>query len=239
MFSNESMAWLREAVGGIKYPPDRKKVERELYAHMADRNRDFLEAGCSEREADEKVLAAMGAPVTVRRKLAAVHRPFWGYALLALRILGVCFLIWTLVSCVHNRGLLKQLAEPLADESRYEISQWIPQSSRVRCGAYTFRLKRAAWARSTETGESLLLLDLGISTPDPLLGPPVFYAPLLLEDDRGLRRSAELKAGRDLVFTSRRLWAVELEPGAEWAVLTIEGPDVPERLIVRLEGGWA
>ena len=32
MNTNRSMAWLREAVGGIKYPPDRRRVEKELYA---------------------------------------------------------------------------------------------------------------------------------------------------------------------------------------------------------------
>ena len=98
MTTNRSMAWLREAVGGIKYPPDRRRVEKELYAHVMQRNRDFLKDGCTEREADEKACAVMGDPVEVRRDLAAIHRPFWGYAFLLIRILVIGILAWALIT---------------------------------------------------------------------------------------------------------------------------------------------
>ena len=44
----EGEYWLRDAVKYIKFPPDRRKVQQELYEHIIARNRDFLNEGCSE-----------------------------------------------------------------------------------------------------------------------------------------------------------------------------------------------
>ena len=58
-----------------------------------------------------------------------------------------------------------------------------------------------------------------------------------LEDSRGLVYPVEQSDSRNLVFTGRRLLFVYMQPGADWAVLTIQGPDGPERLTIRLEEG--
>ena len=237
MTTNRSMAWLREAVGGIKFPPDRRKVEKELYAHIMDRNRDFLRSGCTEREADEKVCAAMGDPVEVRRDLAAIHRPFWGYAFLFLRILVVGILLWSLVSGIRHRYTLTGLSRPLVDRERYSLSQWIPQSGKVRCGDYTFRLKKAAYGKNRAGVEDSLLLVLETDTWDPFLGAPELYAlGLSLQDNRGKTyQTVYPAASRELVFTCRWLVSVPgFAPGADWAVLTLQGPEGPEWLTVQL-----
>ncbi|MBR5702213.1 MAG: hypothetical protein IKX47_07080 [Oscillospiraceae bacterium] len=240
MNTNRSMAWLREAVGGIKYPPDRRRVEKELYAHVMQRNRDFLKEGCSEREADEKACAAMGDPVEVRRDLASIHRPFWGYAFLALRILVVGILLWTLVSGVRNGGRLTDIFRPLVNRERYSLSQWIPQSGKVRCGDYTFRLKKAAYREDLAGGEDALVLVLDTNTPDPFLGAPELLSlQLSLQDNRGKTYNFVYTAGcRELVFTCRWLVAVPgFDPGADWAVLTLQGPEGSEWLTVQLGEG--
>lgn len=240
MNTNRSMAWLREAVGGIKYPPDRRKVEKELYTHIMQRNRDFLKEGCTEREADEKVCAAMGDPVEVRRDLAAIHRPFWGYAYLILRLLVIGILLWTLVSGVRSSQRLAGLFRPLVDEERYAVSRWFSQSDKVRCGDYTFRLKRAAYAKNRENGEDTLLLELEAKAADPLLGAPLLYAAeIILQDNREQTYEPVYPVlSRELVFTSRWLCRVsDFPPGADWAVLTLRGPEGPVWLTVQLGEG--
>ena len=239
MNTNRSMAWLREAVGGIKYPPDRHKVEKELYNHMMDRNRDFLKAGCTEREADEKVCAAMGDPVEVRRELAELHRPFWGYAFLILRVLVVVAVIWGMF--VHMGGFLKlgEYFTPLTARLSLTPGEWTGQRGSARCGDYTFRLCRSAYARD-ENGRSWLLLELRTSTADPLLGAP-YYSALLeeeLQDSRGRVYPVTVLAQRELVFTSRILLGMpDLEPGADWAVLSLPNPEWGAWLTLRLKEG--
>ena len=240
MNTNRSMAWLREAVGGIKYPPDRRKVEKELYTHIMQRNRDFLEAGCTERDADEKACEAMGDPVEVRRDLAANHRPFWGYAAFILRILVIGVFLWALISALRSSPRIVYALGPLVDENRFTVSgEWRSQDSRIRCGDYTIRLKQTAYGKEKETGESCLLLELRTFTADPFLDPLWFVYQPVLEDSRGLVYPVEQSNSRNLVFTGRRLLFVYLQPGADWAVLTIQGPDGPERLTIRLEEGRA
>ncbi len=241
MKTNRSMAWLREAAGGIKYPPDRKKVEEELYAHMVDRNRDFLRMGYTEREADERVCTVMGDPSAVRRELAAIHRPFWGYAFLVLRILAAGVLLWALISCLwHFRDIRLQL-RPLSEGDRYTVARWVEQSSSARCGDYTLRLYRAGYAREQETGESCLLLEIEAVTPDPFLGSPLYTylcADLQVQDSRGEVYPVTFVDRRELVFTSRALLAVEGMPaGADWAVLELRGAEGPARLAIRLGEG--
>ena len=239
MNTNLSMAWLREAVGGIKYPPDRRRVEKELYSHIMNRNRDYLKAGCTEREADEKVCTAMGDPVEIRRELAAIHRPFWGYAFLALRVLVIGILLWALIVCIRNSWRLSAAVRPLVDQERYTVARWIPQSGKVRCGDYVFRLKRAAYARDRETGEPCLLLELGTGTSDIRLGAPYLPWDNELTESRGQTYPVSLAAQRELVFTCSILYRADgMEEGAEWAVLTIPGPEGPVWLTVQLgEGG--
>ena len=72
----EGEYWLRDAVKYIKFPPDRRRVQQELYEHMISRNLDFLAKGASEEEADKLVCRAMGDPEEVGKALAEVHKPF-------------------------------------------------------------------------------------------------------------------------------------------------------------------
>ena len=239
MNTNLSMAWLREAVGGIKYPPDRRRVEKELYAHVMQRNRDFLKEGCTEREADEKACAVMGDPVEVRRDLAAIHRPFWGYAFLLIRILVIGILAWALITGFSNPQLIIHKLSPLVNADRFSISRWMPQSGKVHCGDYTFRLRRAAFARDKETDEVCLLLELDTSTLDPFLGAPRLpQESMTIQDSRGRVYALNYAAQRELVFTCRFLFVVHgMEEGADWGVLNLPGPEGTEWLTVQLGEG--
>ncbi|MBR5701409.1 MAG: hypothetical protein IKX47_02995 [Oscillospiraceae bacterium] len=182
----------------------------------------------------------MGDPVEVSRDLAAIHRPFWGYAYLVLRILVVGILLWTLVSGFRKSGRLTDIFRPLVDRERYSLSQWIPQSGKVRCGDYTFRLKKAAYREDLAGGEDALVLVLDTNTSDPFLGAPDLNSlQLSLQDNRGKTYDAVFTAGcRELVFTCRWLVAVPgFASGADWAILTFQGTDGPEWMTVQLGEG--
>lgn len=88
--------WCHNAVSGIGFPPDRDKVYRELYNHLEDRYealREHLEPGLAEIA----VIEAMGDAFIVRKQLAEIHRPFWGYFLRATRWILAVVLVITLI----------------------------------------------------------------------------------------------------------------------------------------------
>ena len=237
MKTDESLAWLREAVGGIKYPPDRKQVEEELYTHLIERNRDFLAAGCTEREADRRTCLAMGDAGETRRALAAIHRPFWGYAFLLLRILAAALLLWALIAAVAGRQELAYHLSPLVDGRIAQLTgpQYVQDAS-CRCGDYTLTLKQAGFGTVLE--DRCLLLQLVAATGDPFLGAPTMglnAAELRTESGAFPVRAVY---GRELVFTSRWLLAVyDVEETTLWAQLVLSGPEGDCVLPVRLGEG--
>ena len=235
--------WLRDAVKYVRFPPDRRRVQEELYAHMIARNRDFLEAGYSEAEADRLSTEAMGDPEEVGRALAAVHRPFWGYFVLSLRIVLVLALLISVAAVIQkgSRGGFYTIAGYNRLRERYrEAASPVAQDAAARCGDYRFRLRSAGVSQDADflTG---LILELRASTWDPTLGTPRFYYDTLtLEDSTGGKHRAYVLAGRDLIFFSDLLVAAEgFDPEAEWAVLCYEVEGRSFRLPLRWKGAAA
>lgn len=89
--------WCDDAVSGILFPPDQKKVSEELYHHLKDHYDALIEQGLDKEEAVRATLRSMGDPHALAKDLAAVHRPFWGYFLRLTRILLVIALVVTLI----------------------------------------------------------------------------------------------------------------------------------------------
>ncbi len=243
----EGEYWLRDAVKYIKFPPDRRRVQQELYEHMISRNLDFLAKGATEEEADKLVCQAMGDPEEVGKALAEVHKPFWGYFLRALRILTAVVLVLLAVHVIrmHDYYSGSRLSYYRGVRGRYEayMAQWIPQSSADRCGDYRFRLLRAGTANVGE-GEYIseggqLVLELRASARDPALGTPRLEArELTVEDSLGNRYEAFVSASMDWIFFSDMVIAVrDFDPASEWAVLSYDAGERGFRLPVRLEVG--
>ena len=93
-------AWLDEAVGQIRFKPDRSAVFEELNAHIRDRSDDMVSRGYPREEADERTLLAMGDPVEVGKQLDAVHKPWLGWLWVVSRWLAVLALLivfWSLI----------------------------------------------------------------------------------------------------------------------------------------------
>lgn len=96
MHHQEFFYWCRDAVSKIKYIPDRTKVYTELRAHLEDRYDSFMRKGMTDKEATRKTLEVMGDPMELAEQLAAIHKPYWGYALVATRIIAVLLAVVTL-----------------------------------------------------------------------------------------------------------------------------------------------
>lgn len=72
--------WCSYAAAQIRYGPDREAVHDELKQHLDDRSDGFLARGLTEEDSITKTLDAMGDPHELAPILAAIHKPFWGYA---------------------------------------------------------------------------------------------------------------------------------------------------------------
>lgn len=144
--------WCREATGKIKYPPDRRAVREELMGHLEDKREEISGQGLSGEALDEAVLTAMGDARTLAPQLAAVHRPFWGFAYSICKYLAIALICAALVALAHTwlSGGFSRVAmeEPAVfTQSETEGSRRIyyaePDTS-VRCEGYTFRVTRVA-----------------------------------------------------------------------------------------------
>ncbi len=236
--------WLRDAVKYVKYPPDRRRVQEELYSHMIARNRDFLEAGYSEAEADRLSTEAMGDPEEVGQALAAVHKPFWGYFVRALRIVLVLSLLISATAVIkrgfqsgfHSIALYGKFLEWYRD-----TAEPVAQDAAAKCGDYRFRLRSAGLSQGVEYLPEGLILELRASTWDPTLGTPRFYHDTLtVEDSAGGKHPAYVQLSRDLIFFSDLLvWATGFDPESEWAVLSYEVEGRSFRLPLRWKGAAA
>ncbi|MBR4702572.1 MAG: hypothetical protein IKO91_01890 [Oscillospiraceae bacterium] len=236
--------WLRDAVKYVRFPPDRRRVQEELYSHMIARNRDFLEEGYSEEEADRRSTEAMGDPEEVGRALAAVHRPFWGYFVLSLRIALVLALLISAAAVIQkgSYGGFYTIANYIVYRDLYrETASPVAQDAAAKCGDYRFRLRSAGLSQGGEHLPDGLILDLRASTWDPTLGTPRFYYDTLtLEDSTGGKHRAYVLAGRDLIFFSDLLVAAEgFDPASEWAVLSYDVEGRSFRLPLRWKGAAA
>ena len=247
----EGEYWLRDAVKYIKFPPDRRRVQQELYEHMISRNQDFLDEGFSEEAADLRVCQAMGDPEEVGKALAEVHKPFWGYFLRTLHILLALVILFAALTVVKGggSGLFNNYhsLRVLREEIYGRVSEWIPQHATDALGDYRFRLVKAGLTEP-EPAESAryfieegtcLILDLRTFTWDPNLGPPSFeFRALAVEDSRGKEYRAYALGEEDWIFFGSCLFYVrDFDQSAEWAVLRYEAGDRVLRLPVRLRGG--
>ena len=240
----EGEYWLRDAVRHVRFPPDRKRVRRELYEHMLSRNLELLARGCSEEEADRQVCAAMGDPDEVGRALAEVHKPFWGYFLRAARILTALVLVLCAVHIARNyEGSGARYYRTALMYYDVHMEAWVPQTAKERCGDYRFRLLRAGVAGPREGEQFIpeghhLVLELRAGTWDPTLGPPWLHlCRLTAEDSLGNQYDAFVYIHKDLVFTGDLvIVAHDFDPAAEWAVLTVDAGERSFRLPVDLKG---
>ena len=177
--------WCFEAVEKIKYRPDRDAVYNELLQHMDDRCESFLSQGMSKDIAVIRTVEAMGDPKKLAPQLAAIHRPFWGYAHRITKWLLCIIAIITVIVISFSVHDYFNTRQPKRNES------WVDQSedpSRTRllyvepnCSdssdGYTFTVTRAAIQKQDDEYQdgkayttTYLALELKISNYLPWAG---------------------------------------------------------------------
>ena len=147
MYYREFYYWCREAVSSIKYIPDKNKVYNELFDHLLDRYESFVVRGMSEEIAVKKTLEAMGDPKELSPQLAAIHKPYWAYALHFTRFVALVLLALLIgrgVIFFHDQNYYTKdpLGDPFSESSANRIS-YITPDVKVSADGYTFRVTEA------------------------------------------------------------------------------------------------
>lgn len=158
MHYQEFYYWCRDAVKKIKYIPDRNKVYAELYSHMQDRYDAFIERGLSPKDAEKKTLETMGNADELAVQLAAIHKPFWGYALVFTRIVAILMLLVTLGSGIyyfHEQKIQNEKDEiehivsgGLLGEGAHSMLYGVKPEVKKTCDGYIFCVTDAQLWRS-------------------------------------------------------------------------------------------
>ena len=154
MHYREFKRWCWDAVCKIKYPPDRNEVYEELYLHMLDRYESLRAKGMTLSDAEKKTLEAMGDARELSVQLAAIHRPFWGYALSFIRVIAAIVLVITIGCGIYY--LIDQkpwYRDPLRDWGNAQGMETLVYSgesdAKDSIDGYTFRVTDVAVWRVT------------------------------------------------------------------------------------------
>ena len=177
--------WCRKAVQGVRFKADRPRIEAELYGHMEELFEEYLSAGEKEQAAEAAVLAEMGDAAETARQLQAVHRPFWGYALKAVRAVLIAALVLALfhlpgfisrvkryVSAIHpefNHYLIDSEDRLASGDVTGERIFYTKPMSKASSDGYTFTLTRAAeWLFTAKDGSTDCSFYLMVEVSNPL-----------------------------------------------------------------------
>ena len=85
--------WLKRATKPVRYPPDRRRVRKELASHIDERTEGFIKRGMSLGDARRQALERMGSPEETGALLRLVHKPWLGWCLCIFRGLTVLLLL--------------------------------------------------------------------------------------------------------------------------------------------------
>ena len=113
--------WLRTAVAGIRFKPDREAVEAELREHIEDKTAALMRIfpDMTQEEAEDRALSGMGDPEEIGKELAKIHKPWLGWLWVASRwLLGALLLLLAAALC----GSLARGDIP--DRLRSVVKQW-------------------------------------------------------------------------------------------------------------------
>ena len=180
--------WCAIAVHKIHYPPDRDAVYEELRQHLDDRSEEFLAQGMTKEEAIEKTLEAMGDSHELAVQLAAIHRPFWGFAYSITKwILRVVAVIAALLLVVNIVGRLinpaqeiHALSKPYQGSVTGNVLFSVKQNAVDSSDGYTFSVHNAyvredtyIYSDGTEAVQLYLLIEMTISTFNSI-GAPIY-----------------------------------------------------------------
>jgi hypothetical protein len=144
MKKETAKSWCADATRLIKFPPDRETVQEELEQHLIDKQEDLRQQGVPEEQIEALAIAAMGSAEEIAPQLAAIHRPFWGYAYQVCTALLILLMIITIPFFYTRMGYRFGFDLPefpsfgTAEHIHYDAEP----DTKVKSGAYTFTLEQ-------------------------------------------------------------------------------------------------
>ena len=254
--------WCRSAVSGIRFPPDRFPVYRELYGHGEELYESYRAQGLPHREAEAKALEDLGKAEDLIAPLAAIHKPFPGFFLQWSRRTLTVLLVLVAVAfgffVVENIYLVPAFRQfdgennyPFAGETKRLLD--VSPGTRDSSDGYRFTLSRAVLYEQTLNGEAALQLNLQVQSRRLLpWGEAAAYSSWFWAVDSlgnfyfaahedSLENSPAIRVTdypENLWKTTHDFWLIPYESqGAQWIELHYDraGRDIVLRL--DLEGG--
>lgn len=103
--------WLKKAARPVYWPPDRRRVRRELRDHIDERVEGLQNRGLSLGDARRETLKRMGDPAETGALLRQVHQPWLGWALGIARIVAIGLLLAVVVMLVSGEYNLPRITK--------------------------------------------------------------------------------------------------------------------------------
>ena len=181
--------WLDTAVSKIRYGPDRRRVRKELAAHLEDAADAYMEGGnYSLHEASEIALRNMGDARELADELGRIHKPYLAYFCNFMVILAVLFvLIFGKAEQLDINGKNYAMknehanVEMLFDEENRLVYE---QNSAVKIGEYDIYVDKAA-ITDYPNGSRYITIKLNIETDKLSYMKPQFFRYVTVEDEYG------------------------------------------------------
>ncbi len=257
--------WAANAVSGIIFPGDKRRVYQELMDHMEDHLDMLLEQGMEENAARELVEKSMGDPWVVAKELAKIHHPFWGYFLRATRIILVIALLVTLIPLdrylqehafqnPHFRGWDVYADESYGGTTGRTLLHRSSQNSSFTSDGYTFTVTKAVVFHEAEYDRTTFQCRVEEFNPCPWAFSAEVGNWFWAEDSLGNYYYSQHETAQDeeprksavngwvvvegVLTNTYELWINDF-PAADWVMLhyTRDGRD--EMLFIDLTGGEA
>lgn len=246
--------WCDEAVGYVRFRPDRSAIRRELEQHLMDSRFQLLDQGLGTEEADARSVAAIGDPRTVGLALDRAHSPFLGWLWELSRLVCGTLVLLTLCCVLRSdwrltvQNNLTRLIEPATasqepaldpeygvEDGTYRLLGEVGCPAPVQAGDYTLTVTTALYREAAENGQRSLTLGLTAQPRHFWMKEPALSSILMAVDSSGT------------VYSQARapwisIWPLESDTGAyRFCVDFISIPGEPEwiQLQSRLDDSWS
>lgn len=205
MEKSRLQTWLDIAVSGIRFAPDRKKVEEELRAHLEDKVCELQQFYHLDQDAAEaRALELMGSAEDIRQDMARIHdKPWLGWLwlvtqFLVVGILSLCVLmVWEhgtmfLAGEISpNETVAERMRDPLywfRFQERVEVEVTFLEVPEVEIGQYEIvPVAGEVWQYNPngEGGYHIAYIELEVRFDRPWEQPYYVFRRLEAEDDCG------------------------------------------------------
>ena len=143
--------WAEQVVERMWFPPDRKRVRKELLDHMEDAREALMEQGLTDEQAQEQAVTAMGDAKAVGKALNKAHRPILGWLWFASKWISIFMVVLVVLQLwVSGRNPIREMVTDAffieECEQHWEHQTPIQSGLKLKEGDYTIQLHHGAFS---------------------------------------------------------------------------------------------